>query len=433
MQFLAVKQTAKADIFGQAYDLKPLDSRLQNIEDILVTDGFSAKELLSRHPDFLVEVSFDIGKFKGFPRLVNRLDEIRPGDKVMIMRNGGIGDHIMLLPALRIFREMFPTGCEIWLSSQKEKHPIFRNNPGIDRIYPLPLRLNLLLEADCLVDFSSRDDWGDLRTVPMTDCYLDFFRIDYEKIPKKPPRIIWSPDRSPAIRHLFQEVRAEHCSKPLVLLNWRASNRLRDIPPETLIFLADRFPEVLFVAAQPKEFSRQVSKILAIHKTNICNCTPKMHSLEDYMTAISCCDAVVSTDTGAGHLAEALGKPSLILYGPTLDHLWIKYYEKAIPLRAEYHGKTCRSPCGLTKNTREGCPEAVLLGSAFSPCLLSIPGERIESSFRELLGKLPLCNAPSSPNVRSHLNGDPGPRRQPGNTRDFGGRAAPCFEKAIEP
>ncbi|RPI71045.1 MAG: hypothetical protein EHM45_24080, partial [Desulfobacteraceae bacterium] len=93
---------------------------------------------------------------------------------------------------------------------------------------------------------------------------------------------------------------------------------------------------------------------------------------------------VVSTDTAAVHLAEALDKPHLALYGPTRDELWIKYYARTIALRAEYVGRTCRSPCGLTKNTAAGCPEAVLLGSPYSPCLLSLNKERIKTGFRAL-------------------------------------------------
>jgi ADP-heptose:LPS heptosyltransferase len=99
------------------------------------------------------------------------------------------------------------------------------------------------------------------------------------------------------------------------------------------------------------------------------------------------CDAVVSTDTAAGHLAEALGKPSFTLFGPTRDDIWIRYYKRANPLRAEYTGKTCSSPCGLIKNTAEGCPETVKLGTYYSPCLLSISREKIALSFDAFLKK----------------------------------------------
>lgn len=389
MRFLCVNQPAKANIFGQHYDLKPLDPKANNIEDILVTDNFSASELLSRHRDVLIEVSFETEKLKGFPRIVNQLSDLKPDGRIMIMRNGGIGDHVMILPALRIFREMFPVNSKIWLATQKAKHPIFFNNSSVDRLYPLPLRLSVLLKADYLIDFSARNDWYDLDRLHMTDSFLNFLKIDYEKVIDKTPEIPWDRKRSPRIYSLFKGVRRAHRNKPLVLLNWKASNRLRDLPPEKLFFLIKAFKNFLFVVAQPKNLSEEVSKLLKDCGDNVFNCTPQMSSLEDYIAAIANCGAVVSTDTAAGHLAEALEKPSLILYGPTRDELWIRYYKRALPVRAEYSGKTCRSPCGLTKNTEDGCPEAMLIGSSFSPCLLSIAEEKIESAFVKLMESIP--------------------------------------------
>jgi len=110
-----------------------------------------------------------------------------------------------------------------------------------------------------------------------------------------------------------------------------------------------------------------------------------MNSLEDYISAIANCDAVVTTDTATGHLAEALGKPSLVIYGPTIDDHWIRYYKNTYPLRAKYSGTTCQSPCGLTKNTDKGCPELVLSGTPYSPCLLHISQERIRTGFSQFL------------------------------------------------
>ena len=386
MRFLCVNRPATADIFGQDYRLKPLNSGTENIEDILVSDLSSASELLSMHRDVLIEVSFDTEKFKGFPKSANRLSDISVGDTVLILRSGGIGGYIMLLPALSIFKKLFPKNSEIWLATQKEKHPLFHHHDSIDRLLPLPLRLTVLLKADKVIDFSSRQDWFDLESIHMTDSYLNFLGIDYRRIKNKAPRISWGKNNAPCVSRLFNDFRKNTPRKPLVLLNWTASNRLRDLPPEKLLFLTRRCDDVQFVVAQSATLSEKVSRLInGYGKNNIFDCTPAMTTLEDYISAISNCDAVVSTDTATGHIAESLRKPSLILYGPTIDDLWIRYYQKTVPLRAEYFGKICRSPCGITKNTEDGCPEAIQLGSPYSPCLLSISEDRIESAFREML------------------------------------------------
>lgn len=383
MRFLTVNQPAKANIFGQDYRLKPLDPRVENLEDILVTDDFSASELFSRHQGLLLDVKFDIHGFKGFPRIVDKLSDIKTGGRVLIMRNGGIGDHILFLPALGIFREILPDNSEIWLSTQKEKHPIFYNNDNINKLYPMPLRLDTLLNADYLIDFSGRSDSYEFTHLHMTDYFLNFLQIDYSKIKNKAPKMEWNRRRPHKIFNLFEAARKENPLKPTVLLNWKASNSLRNLPPDKLLFLVKSFKHVLFVVAQPKAFAEDTARLVKGYGNSVLDCSPYMGSLEDYITTIANCDAVVSTDTGTGHLAEALGKPSIVIYGPTNDDLWIRYYNNTYAIRAEYSGETCQSPCGLQKDS-DGCSEALLRGCEYSPCLLSIADEKIYECFEKL-------------------------------------------------
>lgn len=382
MHFFAVNQPAQANIFGQDYRLKPLDPRLENLEDILVTDDFSASELFTRHRGLLLEVKFDIQSFKAFPRMVDKLSDIKTGGRVLVVRNGGIGDHVLFLPALGVFREILPDNSEIWLSTQKEKHPIFYNNDNINKLYPMPLGLDTLLNADYLIDSSGRSDSYEFAHFHMTDYFLNFLQIDYSKIKNKAPTMKWDRKRSHKIFNLFEAARKENPLKPTVLLNWKASNSLRDLPPDKLLFLVESFKDVLFVVAQFKTFAEDTARLVKEYNSRVLDCSPYMGSLEDYITTIANCDAVVSTDTGTGHLAEALRKPSLVIYGPINDDLRIRYYNKAYAIGAEYSGTTCQSPCGLSKS-KGGCPESLLMGTSHSPCLLSIPNEKIYQCFEK--------------------------------------------------
>jgi ADP-heptose:LPS heptosyltransferase len=281
---------------------------------------------------------------------------------------------------------MLPPKSKIWLSVQKDKHPLYDNNKDIDRLYSMPLRFDILLKADYLIEFSEKDDIQDFKRLHMSDYYLNFMKIDYMSIKNKQPKIEWGNKRSSKITSLFEEVKKRNPDKPLFLLNWKSSNRLRDIPPEKLLFLTEIYKkDIIFVVAQQSNLSKDVDKLMGDGRKNVVNCTSKMDALEDYISAIANCDAMITTDTATGHLAEALGKPSMVIYGPTFDDNWIRYYENTYPLRAKYTGKTCCSPCGLTKNTEQGCPESVLLGTPYSPCLLHISQERILSKFSQIL------------------------------------------------
>lgn len=387
MRFLAAKQPLKANIFGQDFRLMNLDPGIENLEDILVTDDFSASELFSRHQGLLLEVKFDIHNINGFPRIVNKLSDIKSGGRILIIRNGGIGDHIMFLPILGVFREMLLEKSEIWLSTQKEKHSIFSNNRNINKLYSMPLRLDTVLEADYLIDFSGRIDSYEFTHLNMTDYFLNLLEIDYNKVKNKTPKIKWDRRKSHKIFESFNTVRKANANKPTVLLNWKASNRLRDLPPDKLLSLAENFENVLFVVAQPKKAAEDTARLLKGYGSHVLDFSPYMDSLEDYITITANCDAIVSTDTGTSHLAEALGKPSLTIYGPIDGNLRIFYYNKAFAITAEYLGETCQSPCGLSK-CDGGCREAILMGTSYSPCLLSIPNEIIHQHFKKFCDKI---------------------------------------------
>ena len=382
MRFLAARKPLKANIFGQNFRLKNLDPKIENLEDILVTDDFSASELFSRHMGLLVEVKFNIHNINGFPRTVDKLSDIETGGKILIIRNGGIGDHIMFLPALAVFREMLSEKSEIWLSTQKEKHSIFSNNSNVDKLYPMPLRLDTLLKADYLIDFSVRIDSYEFTHLNMTDYFLNLLAIDYTKIRNKAPKIKWDKKKRYKIFEFFKAAKKANPNKPVVLLNWKASNRLRDLPPDKLLSLIKGFEDVLFIVAQPKEVADETAHLINGFGSRVIDFSPYMHSLEDYITITANCDGIVSTDTGTGHLAEALGKPSLIVYGPINADLRIRYYNQAIAVSAEYSGKTCRTPCGLSK-TNGKCRESVIMGTPYSPCLLSISNEMIHQYFKK--------------------------------------------------
>jgi len=383
MKFMVVNRPARAQIFGHEYDLKPLRPPKFEPENILVADNGSASELLERHRSVLLEAAFDTSQLHGFPIMPGSIDQVKPGSKIVIMKAGGVGDHVMLLPALAAFRSSLASDVTVWFSTQKEKHPIFYSSQSVDKLLPLPLTLDKMLEADFIIDFSDSLDNDDFNTLNMTDYYMKILGLDEKMSVDKSPIVQTNSKQNGKIRTVINELKNKRSGKPLVVIQWNTSNPLRNVPPEMFLDIVESFPEIQFITPDPL-IKKGIEKDMLKHTlTKIIDFSPWIRSLEDYITMFELCDGSVSTDTAAYHLAEAFGKPSLTLFGPISSDLRMRYYKKAYAVNASYIGKSCKSPCGLHK-TKRGCPEAEILKTSYSPCFLSIDPEAIYKKFEKM-------------------------------------------------
>jgi ADP-heptose:LPS heptosyltransferase len=383
MRFLVVSQAAKANIYGQAFELSPLDPSFFEPKNILVADNVSASELLNRHSSVLREALFDIQAVAGFPRELKIVEHIPPESKVLILRSGGVGDHVMFLPALCAMKKAVGPNVHITLATQKEKHPIFNGQDAIEGLLPLPLGLDHVLGFDFVSDLSGSLCDDAFNALPMTDYFLTIMGLDPDKGWDKSPRMHWNGMFSEKIEKALAAKKRLHPHRPMVVLEWKSSVPLRDFPAERLIGLAGSFPDVHFLTA--KALGERALSYLQENKMSVTDVSPLIESLEDYISLFWLCDGVVSTDTAAYHLAEAFGKPSLALFGPIFSGVRTRYYRKSFTIDAAYEGRTCRAPCGLHK-TVGGCEESRLLGTVYSPCYLSMDDEILHRGVRDLLG-----------------------------------------------
>ena len=85
-------------------------------------------------------------------------------------------------------------------------------------------------------------------------------------------------------------------------------------------------------------------------------------------------DAVVAVDTGLAHLAAALDKPTIALYGPTSPGLTGTYGNNQKHLQTHYDCAPCfKKKCDKTKNNIN--PE----------CYTNLNPERVMNSLNKLL------------------------------------------------
>ncbi len=96
-------------------------------------------------------------------------------------------------------------------------------------------------------------------------------------------------------------------------------------------------------------------------------------SIDAMLDAIAAADLLVSTDSGARHVAVALGTPSLAIFGPSDPRVWSPVDERH-PI---IHEELDCMPCMLTE-----CP---LQGH---PCMNGLTPERVFARIRQFFGEL---------------------------------------------
>ena len=383
MKFLVSNCESTANIYGHTYRLRPFNSSLADLNDILVTDNGTASELLVRHNDILAEASFDTSDIDGFPQKLNNLNLIPSGSKVVVLRSGGIGDHVMFMPALRALKRLLPhSDIEIWLAIQKDMFTLFKGQRFIDKLFPLPLPMTNLLEADYYVDFSDSIHESDFNTQHPADCYMSSFGLKPCETAEKSISLNLNGSRSRLITQLFNVIKEEYKDRPLILMQWLASVNLRSLPPESLSALTRKNRDFLFISAHHHTQAKRSAGDITTADMNVIDISCHIRDLSDFITAVNMSDGVISTDSSAYHVAAALDKPALAIFGPITSGLRTSYYPKVVSIDAHYKGNTCSSPCYTHKGV---CREVKLMGTPYSPCLLSISESLIHDKFRELV------------------------------------------------
>jgi len=392
MIFLCSDISCTLRVFAGTFQLEPVTYPKVNLKHILVAEN-DLGHLLLRSNKHIKEIKFDYKKLSRFPRYLKKIDNIEENQKIILLRGGGIGDLLMFSPMLKALKDSVPASTTITLATFTERHPFFHDNPYIHQLVTLPVRMHDFVNYDYYMDFCGKE--GGFKNLNMTDYFLSYLSLSPGDNVVKEPRIGEALTRCPSIIGEFETLRGRH-NQPIVLFNPGASNIIRALPPGILDGLSANFPDVLFVV--PSSNQNELSSSGNIIYLNT------FGSLDAYITALKCSDAVVSSDSSAYHIAAALNKPCLVFFGPICSKFRSLYYPSIISLDSHYHGTTCKAPCGLNKvefldkqtldgsafktGVGSGCAEAKIKGVRYSPCLMWYSEEEICKNFTLLMSRI---------------------------------------------
>ncbi len=337
---------------------------------------------------------------------------------IVILAPNWLGDAMFALPAIRDVRRHF-AGRPLTIAARPSIAPVFRAVPGVDHIKVLePGKEATQIEADIGILFpnSFRSAWI-LKRAGVRERWgygSDFRRLLLTRAVRRPKRRVAFPEYySNLVRGLGIEtgpLAAELKPAPVIraaalrLLQdrgWNADRPLVGIAPGAAFGHAKRWLPGRFV---------ELSKILADEGGVTCvllgrsedrdavlegvpvlappGATTKgparlidligVTDLTMLMGVISYCSVVVANDSGALHLAGALGVKAVGIYGPTDERYSapITPYEDAHSISTLSEDVFCR-PCFLAD-----CP-------IDHRCMKRIPTERVYDAVRRFLQESP--------------------------------------------
>lgn len=263
---------------------------------------------------------------------------------ILFIRTMGGGDIMFLSALIKLIKDKYPS-CKIGFACIQEQLELANLTFGVDQIHSLPILKS---------DFDSYDFHFDVAGIlegsnSSTNVYDLFLKrlgfdsdengvVDCNEDYKRPhlKEIDYSPNSGFIGLHLFAH-------DPIRMMNPQV------IPIIYQGILQSGYHPLLFGSEKERELYSQAF--------------PKMNwvispTFGDLITELSQCEYLIGVDSLLVHLAQAIGIPTIALYGPFPSESRIKYY-KNIQIIDTY--PTCRCQAHGVGH----CPK----GFKFSPCL----------------------------------------------------------------
>lgn len=339
--------------------------------------------------------------------------------RILVCRLRFLGDVVLSTPLLRALREAFPRAHLTYLVEHPYNH-ILEQNPRLDEIQilekkeiaSLPLTQRAFAHAgfirklrqenyDLVIDLLGNPRSGLLTLLSgakyrlgparrgRTACYthvvpepdephnqiethLEFLKplgIDPGKISRKTEVLISDQEREWALLYCAQN----HLSaRPLVILHPGASWPAKRGLPETFAQTSERLKRDwnanVVLLCGPEE-QPVVSAVLQAMKLK----APVAEglSIRQLTSLLSICDLFITNDAGPMHIACALGKPTIALFGPGEPEIWFPYREEEKKI-AIHHPPSCW-PCHRDHCDKMDCMKGISVEEIVTKALQLVP------------------------------------------------------------
>lgn len=282
----------------------------------------------------------------------------KPDGRVLVVRNMGLGDVLVVTAVLRELKRRFPQ-AQIVFGTLPRYLPLLEGNPDITAAVAIGAEPGAV-GFDASVDLCN---WSETAPDRHMRHRADVFgrKIGIGRIADRRPVYHVRPQERRWARRVL-----ERLPQPVVGISPRASTRVRTYPPEN----SRRLVRLLVAAG--------VSVVLLGDQETACTAGPQVLNLSGRTTirqagaVIECLDALVAPDSGLVHLAAAVGTPTVALFGSIPHQLRVAGYPR------------CRA---IQINEHIGCPPCFDAGCADVTCLRRISPARVLAALRLVLSE----------------------------------------------
>lgn len=270
--------------------------------------------------------------------------------KILIFRNGGLGDTLLTTPAIRGLREKFPQAQIDYLVHEAGK-VLLENNPYIDNLYthkhfwgPYDEFFELLPQYDLVYNLFMSVETIYYQTWDRIEAFCSVLSVTPSSYKLVPP---------------FEKGEAED-----YILVHRGGTA------------ADR-------CWNDEYWDKLISLLTKKYKLKVVG---RDGNLIENLSLAKRARLVIDVDSFWYHLAESLEIPSITLFGPVPPEARIKHYKFCHPIR-----KSSCEPCySINQKCKVYGPSVKVKDRGKAPCMLAIKPEDVYQKVEEVLDQLPL-------------------------------------------
>jgi lipopolysaccharide heptosyltransferase II len=319
---------------------------------------------------------------------------------IVIIAPNWLGDVMFALPAIRDVRRHF-AGQPLMIAARASVAPVFRAVPGVDHIKVLERgkeASQIEGEIGILLPNSFRSAWI-LKRAGVKERWgygSDFRRVLLTKAVRRPRRRVAFPEYySNLVRGLGIETGPltaqlqlgaaikSAASKLLRERGWDEGRPLVGIAPGAAFGHAKRWPARRYAELAASVTSEAGAVCVVVGRSGDRDAAVAIQGIDligatdltMLMGVLSCCSVVVANDSGALHLAAALGVPAVGIYGPTHE----RYSTPVTP-----YDDSCKSVAAVSVDVF--CRPCFLADCPIDHrCMKRIPTERVYDAVRRFL------------------------------------------------